>query len=123
MDRCGTLMELLIMRFTLVMLILTASCLSAMARPPTPNILSAQGYISILRGRAHVVETGEGTYIQVYRPGETRAVFGFIPFGNGPTFPPMAEIEGRTIEIGGVLAIYGRPYIALTSADQLSIVR
>jgi hypothetical protein len=119
-------MELLIMRFTLAIALLISSlissCLCAAAQPSSPHLRTSQGYFAVVRGRAHVEEGALGTYIEVDRPGATRAVAGYIPFGNESTFPLLAEIEGRTIEIGGVVVLDGRALIVLSDPNQLALV-
>ena len=109
------------MRFTLAISLLIASCLAATAQPSSPHLLSAQGGVSVVRGRAHVEEGALGTFIEVDRPGATRAVAGYIPFGNESTFPLLSEIEGRIIEIGGVVVLDGRPLIVLSNPNQLAL--
>lgn len=105
------------MRFKFVTLMIIASCLPAVAEP-----LASQGSISVVRGRAHVEEGALGTYIEIERPGSTRSVAGFIPFGDEPTFPAMSDIDGRIVEIGGVVAMDGRVLIVMTDPDQLAVV-
>jgi len=109
------------MRFTFAIAILAASCISAVAQTDSPH-LTPQGYFSLVRGRAHVEEGALGTYIEVERPDAGRSVTGFIPFGDEPTFRELANIEGRTIEIGGVVELDGRPLIVMTDPNQLAIV-
>ena len=60
------------MRFKLAALILAASCLPAFAQYDSPHF--TQGAISILSGRAHIMEGAEGTYIEIERPGATRKI-------------------------------------------------
>ena len=94
-----------------------------MAQPSSPHLWTAQDYFSVVRGRAHVEEGAQGTYIEVDRPGATRSVAGYIPFGNEATFPLLAEIEGRTIELGGVVVLDGRALIVLSDPNQMVLVR
>ncbi len=109
------------MRFTLVALILAASALPAMAQLDSPH-LAAQGSISALRGRAHVLEGAEGTYIEIEMPNANRQVVGFIPFGDEPTFPMLGRAEGRTVEITGVIGLDGRAMITMTDPTQLAVL-
>ena len=108
------------MRFKLIALIFVASCLPAIAQPESAH-LSSQGSVSIVRGRAHIKEGAEGTYIEIERPNATRQVVGFIPFGDKPTFPGLEQIEGRMIELGGVVVLDGGPLIIMTDPNQLAI--
>ena len=110
------------MRFTLVISVLIASCLPAMAQLASPHLLTQQGCISVVRGRAHVEEGALGTFIVIENPAFSRAIAGYIPFGDEPTFPELSQIEGRTIEIGGVVVADGRLLIVMTDPKQLAIV-
>ena len=110
------------MRFKLAALVLAASCLPATAQPPIVNALTAQGSVSAVRGLAHVEEGAQGTYIHLEIPGATRAVSGFIPFGDEPTFPGLKNIEGHTVEIAGVVVLDGAPMIVMTDPAQLAII-
>ena len=111
------------MRFTLVTSLLIASCLPAMAQlSSTLHLLTPQGNIASVRGRAHVIEGAQGTYIEVGTPGSLRSVTGFIPFGNEPTFRNLPNIEGRTVQIDGVVVLDGRPVIVMSDPDQLVVV-
>ena len=104
-------------------LVLAASCLPAClpawAQPP----LTGQGSVSVVRGRAHVEEGAQGTYIHLEMPGAARSVTGFIPFGDEPTFRGLPDIEGRIVAIGGVVVLDGGPEIVMTDPNQLAIVR
>jgi len=108
------------MRFKLVLLILAASCLPAVAQLNSPHL--TQGSISVLGGRAHIVEGAEGTYIEIERPNATRRVVGYIPFGDEPTFPQLARTEGHVVEVAGVVGLDGEAMITMTDTTQLAIV-
>jgi hypothetical protein len=108
------------MRFKLAALILAASCLPAAAQLDTPHL--TQGAISALRGRAHIWEGAEGTYIEIERPNATRRVIGFIPFGNESTFPKLAQAEGHMIAVVGVVGLDGGAMITMSDPDQLVIL-
>lgn len=110
------------MRLRAVALIFFASCLPAVAQPLPPHLLAAQGYSSVVRGRAHIVEGAEGTYVKIESPGATRSVTGFIPFGDEPTFPYLPDIEGRTVDLAGVVVLDGGLYIVMTDPNQLAVV-
>jgi hypothetical protein len=107
------------MRFKLAFLILTASCLPAVAQLGSPHL--TQGAISVLRGRAHVME-GAGTYIELEMPNATRRVVGFIPFGDEPTFPQLARAEGHIVQVMGVVGLDGSAVITMTDTTQLAIL-
>lgn len=110
------------MRFTLIISILVASCLPATAQLASPHLLTQQGCISVVRGRAHVEEGALGTYIVIENPSLSRSIVGYIPFGDEPTFPALSQVEGRTVEIGGVVVVDGRLLIVMTDPNQLTIV-
>jgi hypothetical protein len=109
------------MRFKLATLLVVASCLPAIAQPASPHL--PQGYFAVVRGLAHVEEGALGTYIHIEAPYLRRKIDGYIPFGDESTFGDLANIEGRTVEIGGVVALDGLPYITMTDPRQLAIVR
>lgn len=108
------------MRFKLVLFILAASCLPAAAQLNSPHL--TQGAISALRGRAHIMEGAEGTYIEIEMPNATRRVVGYIPFGDEPTFPKLADAEGHTVEISGIVGLDGGAMITMTDPNQLAIL-
>ena len=107
------------MRVKLGFLILAASCLPAVAQLNSPHL--TQGSISALRGRAHIIE-GAGTYIEIEMPNATRRVVGYIPFGDEPTFPQLARVEGHVVEITGVVGLDGSAMITMTDPTQLVIL-
>ncbi|HEV2424858.1 MAG TPA: hypothetical protein VGZ29_08525 [Terriglobia bacterium] len=107
------------MRFKLVLLFLAVSCLPAVAQIDSPHL--TQGSISVLRGRAHIIE-GAGTFIEIEMPNATRRVVGYIPFGDEPTFPQLARAEGRIVEVAGVVGLDGGAMITLTDTNQLAIM-
>ena len=108
------------MRLKLAALILAASCLPAAAQLSSPHL--TQGAISALRGRAHIWEGAQGTYIEIERPNATRRVVGFIPFGNESTFPAIAHAEGHMIAVIGVVGIDGGASITMSDPAQLVIL-
>jgi len=110
------------MRLKLLALMMVASCLPALAEPATPAQLVAQGTSTIIRGRAHIERTPQGTYITLENPYYPRTYAGFIAFGNDGAFPGLFELEGRTVEISGVLVLDGRVYIAMTDPNQLRVM-
>ena len=110
------------MRITPALLILAASILPAMAQMDSPHQVFTQGAISALRGRAHIWEGAEGTYIQIERPDATRRVVGFIPFGDESTFPQIRRAEGHNVAVIGVIGIDGGAMITMTDTNQLVIL-
>ncbi|HWU56222.1 MAG TPA: hypothetical protein VN175_12020 [Rhizomicrobium sp.] len=110
------------MRFQLLALMMAASCLPALAEPTAPAHLVAQGNATTIRGRAHIERTSQGTYIAVENPYYTRNLAGFVPFGDDGAFPGLYDLEGRNVEISGVLVLDGRAYITMLDPDQLRVM-
>ena len=108
------------MRSKLAFLALAVSWLPAYAQTSSPH-LPAQGSISVLHGRAHVKEGAEGTYIEIEMPDTSWRVVGFIPFGDEPTFPQLAQAEGHVVDIIGVVGMDGRAMITMNDRNQLAI--
>jgi hypothetical protein len=110
------------MRLKLLALMMIASSLPALAEPATPAQLVAQGSVTTIRGRAHLERTPQGTFLALENPYYTRRYAGFVPFGNDGTFPDLFELEGRDVEISGVMILYGRAYITMLAPDQLKVM-
>ena len=108
------------MRFKLTAVMLAMSCLPAMAQLNSPHL--TQGAVSGLRGRAHIWEGAEGTYIEIEMPDATRRVVGYIPFGDESTFPALARAEGHTVAVIGVVGLDGEAMITMTDPKQLVIL-
>jgi hypothetical protein len=105
------------MRFKFVAAILVASCLPAMAES-----LPVQGSLAVVSGVAHVHKNAEGTYIEIENPDAARSVGGFIPFGDQSSFSNLSDLDGRTVQIAGVVGVDGQALISLTDPDQLTVV-
>ena len=111
------------MRFKLLTLIVVASCLPAAAQSLGPRLQSVvQGNGVTVGGRAHIFRGAEGTYIDIENPGLTRSISGFISFGNEPTFPGLSDLDGRNVEISGVVYLDGRAIILMNDPDQLRVM-
>jgi hypothetical protein len=111
------------MRFKLLTLIVVASCLPAAAQSLGPRLQAVvQGSGVTVGGRAHVYRGAEGTYINIENPGLTRSVTGFISFGDEPTFPGLSALDGRRVEISGVVYSDGRALILMNDAAQLRVM-
>jgi len=109
------------MRHKLVALLILASCFPAMAEPVGVNMLPAQGSAAVVSGRARVERAAQGTYINIEGIRGLGAVAGFVAFGNEPTFPGLHDLDGRHVEIVGVVIRDGRAVIMLTAPDQLRV--
>lgn len=110
------------MRLKLLAFMMAVSCAPALAEPATPAQMTAQGTATTIRGRAHIERTPLGTYITLENPYYARRYAGFVSFGNDGAFPDLFELEGRTVEISGVLVLDGRIYIAMTDPNQLRVL-
>jgi hypothetical protein len=111
------------MRFKLLTLIVVASCLPAAAQSLGPRLQSVvQGNGVTVDGRAHVYRGAQGTYISIENPGLTRSITGFIPFGDEPTFPGLSGLDGRRVQISGVVYSDGRAIILMNDPAQLRVM-
>ena len=110
------------MRFKLLALMMVASSLPALAEPATPSQLVSQGSVTTLRGIAHIERSPQGTYITLENPYYTRTYAGFVALGNDGTFPDLFELEGRNVEINGVLVLDGRAFITMLAPGQLRVM-
>jgi hypothetical protein len=75
-----------------------------------------QGYGATVAGRAHVEHEADGTYI--YFNG-LHSIAGVVPFGYKSTFPGLDRLDGRDMQITGV--VDGQLLITLTSRDQIRL--
>jgi hypothetical protein len=111
------------MRFKMLTLIIVASSLPAAAQSMGPQLQSVvQGNGVTVGGRAIVYRGAQGTYINIENPRLTRPISGFISFGNEPTFPILSDLNGRNVEITGVVYSDGRALINLNDAAQLRVI-
>lgn len=93
----------------------------AMAQP-FPGQIVAGGDNTIVAGRAHVYETTAGTYIVIQTPSAVGQVAGLVPWSDRSTFPGLDELDGRTVQISGVIGMDGFPLITMTDPDQLQVI-
>jgi hypothetical protein len=110
------------MRFKLIA-VLALACLPMAAQARVTGAMVAQGSIATVNGIAHIMRGGEGTYIMLENPDAARSVGGFIAFGDEPTFPGLEALNGRAVEISGVIVLDGAATIILTDPDQLRVAR
>ena len=97
------------MRIKLLALIAALGCFSASA-----HALPLQGSVTTFSGRAHVVQAGDSTYLYLDGPSSGAGV---VPFGNKSSFPGLDQLEGRNLQITGVVNVNGR--ITLTDPRQI----
>lgn len=76
----------------------------------------APGSPATIEGRAHIQKQGDGTYVYV---GHDKSVAGFVPFQDTSTFPDLNKLEGRDIQISGV--VNDKQQITLTRPGQIKI--
>ncbi len=99
------------MRVKLLMLIAALGSLSASAQA-----MPMQGYASTISGRAHVEQEADGTYIHLSDAG---SIAGFVPFDDKSIFPKLAQLDGRDVQITGV--VDGKQQITITDPDQIKV--
>jgi hypothetical protein len=109
------------MRMKLLTLMVVASCLPAAAQSLSPRMQFVQGNGVTIGGRAHVDRGAEGTFINIENPALSRSVAGFIAFGDEPTFRGLSEIDGRYVEITGMVTMDGRALIRMDDPDQIRV--
>ena len=82
-----------------------------------------QGAGATVTGFAHVRRGAEGTYIELENSGPARSIAGFIAFRNEGTFPGVMALNGRRVQITGMVVLYGRPTIIMSAPEQLQVIR
>jgi len=82
-----------------------------------------QGNGVTISGRAHIERRAEGTFIEIENPNLSLRVAGFVPFGNQSGFPGLYDLDGRDVEISGIVVMDGRPLIQLSDPKQLRVKR
>lgn len=80
-----------------------------------------QGNGVTIGGRAHVLRRAEGTYIEIENPNLSLQVAGFVAFGNQSTFPGLYDIDGRNVEITGIVVMDGPALIQMNDPRQLRV--
>lgn len=110
----------------LILSALMSSCLGAAAQGDNlgPRLQSiVQGNGVTIGGRAHIQRGAEGTYIEIDNPDLKLNIAGFIPFGNQSGFPGLYALEGRDVQITGLVIMDGRAVIQMTNPHQLRVGR
>ncbi len=98
---------------------------AAFAAPISPQqALGMQGQNVIVEGVATVSEADGVPGLFVHLNAEDRSPFvGYVSANNEDKFPDLSQLQGKTVDISGVVEISnGRPMIRLSSADQIKIV-
>jgi hypothetical protein len=105
-------------------ILLILSGLPAAAQDLGPRLQQVtQGVGVTVGGRAHIQRAAEGTYIAIQNPNLSTDVYGFIAFGNQTTFPDLFSLEGRNVEITGLIVMNGRAIIEMNDPRQLRLKR
>jgi hypothetical protein len=110
------------MRCKLSAVLLILSCLPAAAQNLSPRLQHlVQGNGVTISGRAHVERHAEGTYIEIENPQLSRQIAGFVAFGNQSTFPGLYDLDGRDVEITGIVVLDGHAVIQMNDQRQLRV--
>ena len=110
------------MRCKLSAILLILSCLPAAAQNLSPRLQHlVQGNGVTISGRAHVMRHAEGTYIEIENPRLSRQIAGFVAFGNQSTFPGLYDLDGRDVEITGIVVMDGHALIQMNDQRQLRV--
>jgi hypothetical protein len=96
-----------------------ASCLPALAQPGLSHRFPAQGSAAVVEGRAFIERGAQGTYIHVNDPRLNSSVVGFAPFGSQSD--ALWSLDGRRVQMAGVLFWDGRPTIVISDPRQLRV--
>ena len=81
-----------------------------------------QGAGATVTGFARVHRGAEGTYIELENSNVARSIAGFIAFRNEGTFPGVMALNGKRVEMSGMVVLYGRPMIAINAPEQLRVI-
>ncbi len=105
----------------------TLALLLALSGIPLTAIAADRGAIvqgagATVSGFAHVRRGAEGTYIELENSAQARRIAGFIAFQNEGTFPGVMALNGRRVQMTGMVVLYGRPMIALNAPEQLQVI-
>jgi hypothetical protein len=87
---------------------------------------SNEGQNVVIEGiaRVHVAERRLGWYIDLGGTGPSSLFAGYIPAENKKQFPNLSELDGKTVDITGVVQFRNsKPIIKMTDAHQLHLVR
>ena len=106
------------MRFKIAAVMVLA-CLPMAAQAQMTGPLAAQGQAATVRGTAHIQRGAEGTLILLDTPNQALSVAGFVAFGD--EFPGLNALEGRDVELTGVVVRDGRAIIIVTNPEQLRL--
>jgi len=117
------------MKYTAIAVLLVLAS-PAFAQPSSPfaplapdQARSNIGQNVVVEGTAHVRDADGrlGVYVDLDHRSDGTTFAGYIPNENLAVFPDLRAVEGRRVDITGVVQIRkeGFPIIIMTSADQL----
>jgi hypothetical protein len=86
-----------------------------------PQVLG-NGDGTVVEGTAHIENGAFGPYVVLERPDSATPVAAYVAFGDRAQFPDFDQLEGRRVQVHGVVSMYGMPLIQMTSADQLRVI-
>jgi hypothetical protein len=81
-----------------------------------------QGAGATVIGFARVRRGAEGTYIELESSNSARSIAGFIAFRNEGTFPGVMALNGKRVQLTGMVAVYGRPMIMINAPEQIQVL-
>lgn len=111
------------MRLNAFALLLALTCIpSVLPAAAADRNAIVQGAGATVTGFARVFRGAEGTRIELEDSGSARNIAGFIAFQNEGTFPGVMALNGKRVEITGMVAVYGRPTISLHAPEQLRVI-
>lgn len=106
----------------------TAAAQPASAFPPIKpeQARSNEGQNVVIEGIAsvHDAQRRLGWYIDLNGAGSSSPFAGYIPDEDKSQFPNLSDINGKTVDITGVVQFRnGKPIIKMSDAHQLRVVR
>src|SRR4051812_20133391 len=99
----------------------------AYAAPIAPSAaIASVGKIVTVEGVASIYTPGRNTmtFVDLGGSGRSAPFSGVIFAADFSTFPNVAALNGKTVDISGTIQLYqGKPEIILTSPEQLKLVQ
>ncbi len=109
-------------KLSAILLILSFLPVTAQSQDVGPRLQQVvQGKGVTIGGRAHLEHHAEGAFIEIENPHLALQVAGFVPFDDTPTFPNLSRIEGRNVEITGLIILDGGAVIQMNDPAQLRV--
>jgi hypothetical protein len=110
-----------------LVLLLAPAAGVAQTRPISPQqAMGDQGQKVTVEGVANVSEAEglPGLFVRLNAKGSSTPFAGYISTGNEDKFPDIHALEGKTVDITGVVETSGSvPIIRISSAGQLKVIR